>query len=237
MQNRREFMTSMTAAGVLTLGTARLANATESKVMVSVLTAKRPHGVSYLEGTLASVDRELSCDKLLVWDASPNEEAPIVPTGWKLEIEPARAHKLDTYYPDNKIPAWRAINIAAESGYDLLFLEDDVRGLHPGVFKQMAGYQVPDTVAFTSFFTKFRAPGLHPAIDFQMSQAIKIPNRSLRILAKASEIDPYRWEITTGVDIAIAQFGSVFNWNYEQTENLIEHIGLWSAAHPTQPNK
>ena len=61
---------------------------------------------------------------------------------------------------------------------------------------------------------------------------MKIPARSLEWLARAPEIDPGLWLRTTGVDIAIRQLGARAGWRYEQTENLIEHIGLWSTAHP-----
>jgi hypothetical protein len=155
----------------------------------------------------------------------------VVEDGWTSAVVPTRARSRGRL-PDNKIPGWVAITTAATMGADLLFLEDDIRPLHPGAFAAMAAHAVPDDAGFTSFFSRRRPPGMHRADQFQLSQALKIPLRSLRVLANAERTDPFQWSMVVGVDIAISVFGRMAGWRFEQTPNLVEHIGLWSAANP-----
>lgn len=227
MITRRTFIGAAVASGAMlaSSGTARAA----SPLLISVITCPRPRGVSYLAGTLASVDAELACDRLLVCDG----DAVIAPAGWSVETIAPRARRV-SILPDNKEPGWVAIGAALARGADLLFLEDDIRPLHRGAFAAMAAHQVPDGVAFTSFFSRLRAPGVHRAEQFQLSQALKIPHRSLRVLADAEKTDPLQWSLVVGVDIAISAFGRMADWRFEQMPNFIEHIGLWSAANPTR---
>jgi hypothetical protein len=211
--------------------------ATNQPLVVSMTTCRRPHGVSYLEGSLKAVDADLTAyQRLLICDGEfPEALTP----GWLPIVLPQQA-KRNTNLPDNKQVGWVAIRFAAMIGADLLFLEDDIRPLQAGAFSSMVAHQVPDQVAFTSFFrgSMNRPEGIHPAGEFQMSQAVKIPLRSLQVLARANEIDRERWQGVTGVDIEIAEIGSISHWKFEQTGNLIEHIGLWSASHPNNdPNR
>lgn len=196
-------------------------------LLASVITCPRPHGVSYLAGTLAAVDAELSCKKLLICDG----DASPAPPGWDVEALGPRVRQAGVL-PDNKEPGWVAIRAALAQGADLLFFEDDIRPLRRGVFAAMAGHEVPSGAAFTSFFSRRRALGIHAVGDFQLSQALKIPNRSLRVLADAEKTDQLQWSMVVGVDIAIAAFGQMARWRFEQAPNFIEHIGLWSAANP-----
>ena len=226
MQTRREFIAGAVAGAAL-LG-AREARAADRPLLVSVITCRRPRGVSYLEGTLTAIDRELSGDRLLVCDG----EAVEAPVGWLTTVVPPR-QRARGVLPDNKLPGWIAIRTALEMGSDLLFLEDDIRPLHRGAFAEMAAHRVPNDAGWSTFFSRWREPGIYPAADFMFSQAVKIPHRSLAILAEAERIDPLQWRLVTGVDIAIAAFGRIARWSFEQRENLVEHIGLYSAANPT----
>ena len=229
MTTRREFIAGGVAVGVALAG-ARAAASDTRPLLVSVITCPRPHGVSYLRGTIASVDAGigLGVQRLLVCDGA-REEAP----GWEVAEMPDRQRQRGAL-PDNKDVGWVAIRAAFEAGADLLFLEDDIRPLpgHRDAFAAMVAHTVPTDAAFTSFFSKFNPAGRYDSGRFEMSQSVKIPARSLEWLARAPEIDPGLWLRTTGVDIALGLLGARAGWRYEQTENLIEHVGLWSAAHP-----
>lgn len=236
--DRRTFLAGV-AAATLTGGASRTARASGGALLVSVLTCRRPHGVSYLRGTLASIDAEISADvpRLLVCDG---EEPSALGTGvvttctwnWTSAVVPARARRPGRL-PDNKIPGWVAIRAAWTMGMDLLFCEDDIRPLRRGAFAEMAAHEVPQDAAFTSFFARDRAAGRYGAREFMYSQAVKIPHRSLGALVEAEQRKSFQWQLVVGVDLAISAVGAVNGWTFEQTDNLVEHIGLYSAANPT----
>lgn len=230
MTTRREFIAGGVAAGVA-LASARVEASEAHPLLVSVITCPRPHGASYVAGTLAAVDAgvPLSVRRLLICDGA----RPAVPSGWEAVDVPPRSRR-NGALPDNKDVGWLAIMAAAAAGADLLFLEDDIRPLpdHRDAFARMAAHEVPSGAAFTSFFSKFNPAGCYDSGRFEMSQAVKIPARSLAWLARGPGVDPGLWLRTTGVDIAIGQLGARAGWRYEQTDNLVEHIGMWSAAHP-----
>lgn len=226
MHDRRDFLAGVAAIAVA--GSALPARAAERPLLVSVTTCRRPHGASYLDGTLASIDAEIGVDvpRLLVCDG---EE--VRADGWTSETVPARARRPGRL-PDNKVPGWVPIRTAWEMGADLLFCEDDIRALRRGAFAAMVAHEVPGDVAFTSFFAPGRAPGRHRARDFMYSQAVKIPHRSLGVLADAAQRLPFQWSLVVGVDLAIGAVGGFHGWTFEQTPNLVEHVGLYSAANP-----
>jgi hypothetical protein len=116
-----------------------------------------------------------------------------------------------------------------------LFLEDDVRPLRPGVFREMLCREVPSWAAFVSFFHPTNRPGRYPVRDFTMSQAVLFPARSLRWLVDAS--DRYRgdWEAVVGVDLAISVLGRIDGLEYELAENAVAHVGVVSAANDGKP--
>lgn len=228
MVTRRTFLGAAAVCGAVLTPTGP-AHAASAPLLISVLTCRRPRGVSYLAGTLASVDVDVdtSVSRLLVCDGDE-----VIADGWTSAVVPPRP-RASGRLPDNKVPGWVAIKTAAAMGADLLFLEDDIRPLHRGAFAAMVAHEVPAGAAFASFFSRMRTPGMHGVADFQLSQAVKIPNRSLGVLANAEKSDPLQWSMVIGVDIAISAFGRSAGWRFEQTQNFIEHIGLWSAANPT----
>jgi hypothetical protein len=228
MHDRRTFLAGM-AAAVVAGGQVRIARASQSGgLLVSVLTCPRPRGVSYLDGTLKSIDAEVAADvpRLLVCDG---EE--VLADGWTSAVVPARP-KCRGKLPDNKFPGWVALRAAWAMGADLMFCEDDIRALHPGAFAAMVEHEVADDMAFTSFFARERPAGSHPVREFMYSQAVKIPHRSLGYLVDADKQKPFLWSLVAGVDLAIGTIGGFYRWKFEQTPNLVEHIGLWSAANP-----
>jgi hypothetical protein len=115
-------------------------------------------------------------------------------------------------------------------------LEDDARPVDENSLLDTLNYSVPPQVAFTSFHrSSYTTPGIHPARMFVMSQAIKIPARSLPWLLKWREVCWGDWNVIVGVDLAIAEAGHNNGWLYEQTErNYFDHVGLVSAARPSQ---
>jgi hypothetical protein len=242
MTTRREFIGGAAAAAV-TLAGRRAKAGGERPLLVSVITAPRPRHASYVVGTLAAADAGLppAVRRLLICDGPWTAIQPPPATWERVDLgERARRHGP---LPDNKTPGWLAIRAAAAAGADLLFLEDDIRPLgrrrgddfvagRGNAFEYMAGHDVPPEVAFTSFFSAQRGPGIYGADAFQMSQAVKIPHRSLDWLVRAPAIEQLTWTEVVGVDLAIAHLGRAAGWRFEQTSNLVEHIGLWSAAHP-----
>lgn len=194
-------------------------------LLVSVLTCPRPGGVSYLAGTLAAVDAELpGVRKLVIFDGG----TPASRDGWTVATYPARPPRPPHGYQDNREPAWVAIWAAFSSGSDLLFLEDDIRPIAPGSFAAMAQHEVVDICAFASFHHLNRAPGVYDVASFNMSQAVLVPWRSLSTLwTRRHEVGRATW-----VDLAIAEVGRRAGWRFEQTENLVRHVGTISAAMP-----
>jgi len=227
MLKRREFIQAgggMLAAGSAAAGE-RPPRPRERPLLVSVLTCPRPGGVSYVEGTLAAVDAELGGDvrRVLVCDGP----APAHPVGWTELLVPPR-EKVRAELPDNKAPGWVAMWAAYAQGADLLFLEDDIRPVRPGAFAAMAQHQVAAGCAFTSFYHRLRAPGIHDAAAFNMSQAVLIP--WFRLVALWSQRN--NLSTVVGVDLGIAEVGRRAGWRFEQTAPLIAHVGTLSAAMP-----
>lgn len=178
--------------------------------MISIITCKRPGGVSYVEGLLGSLEKEGLRAEVFV-----DEPGPI------------------GVRPDNKRVGWKALEAAYEIGEDLLFLEDDARPLFPGAIAAAVAYPVPEWAAWSSL-CDCRDTGWTrtPAIYFQMSQAVKIPNRSLYPLLQLPRLNRGDWDAVTGFDIAMAVTGHAAGWLYEQGRKCFEHIGYVSAAHP-----
>lgn len=242
MSTRREVIRGAAVAAIALVG--RRARAGSARpLLVSVITAPRPRHASYVVGTLAAVDAGLpeEARRLLICDG-PWTAPQIPPVRWE-RIDLGERSRRHGSLPDNKAPGWVAIRTAAAVGTDLLFLEDDIRPLghrqgdarsseRGNAFEYMAAHEVPADVAFTSFFSAQRQPGRYDADAFQMSQAVKIPHRSLDWLVRAPAIEQLTWTEVVGVDLAIAHLGRAAGWKFEQTSNLVEHIGLWSAAHP-----
>lgn len=178
--------------------------------MISILTCPRPDGVSYVEPLLEAIQAEL-----------PDERLEIV-------------RDVPTSPPNNKHTGWRALALAAEHGEDLLFLEDDVRPAFPGALAAAAAYEVPAWAAFTSLHQPRPAAtlGAIAALVFQMSQAVKIPRRSLDWLLRFPTTARGDWEAATGFDLALAAAGRAAAWSYEQAESYFRHVGVVSAARP-----
>ena len=95
-------------------------------LLVSVITCPRPHGVSYLRGTIASVDAGigLGVQRLLVCDGA-REEAPQAGRSPRCRTASDSAARR---CPTTKTSGgWRS-GPRSEAGADLLFLEDDILG-------------------------------------------------------------------------------------------------------------
>jgi hypothetical protein len=134
---------------------------------------------------------------------------------------------------DNKHVGWKAIEKAAQLGEDLLFLEDDVFPADNSSVADALCHVVPDGCGFSSFHRSRRTtPGIHDAANFIMSQAVKIPVRSLPHLLSWRKISSGDWEAIGGFDTALAAAGGAARWKYEQTDrNHFLHVGEVSAVH------
>jgi hypothetical protein len=200
------------------------------KPLVTVLTCPRPNGVSYLEGTLDAIDAELGDHRRLLICDGP---APTARADWDAIVAPPRTRRSIHALPDNKIPGWMALEAAAHAGSDLLFCEDDIRPAVPGAFRKMASYCCTAQADFTTFFgATRRLPGIYKGRDFQLSQAVLLPRRIVQRLLAARIRAPGDWEPVTGIDIAIGVLANCEGMHFEQTADLVRHVGLWSAAMP-----
>lgn len=133
---------------------------------------------------------------------------------------------------DNKHIGWKVLERAERTGEDLLFLEDDVRPVDSTSLLAALNHQIPAGCGYTSFHrSKWTTPGIHDSNKFMMSQAIKIPARSLPHLISWRRICSGDWEAVIGFDTALAVAGSNARWKYEQTErNYFDHVGEVSAV-------
>jgi hypothetical protein len=198
--------------------------------MISVLTCPRPTGVSYLEPLLYVINK-----------VCPNETKVLICDGPKLDVPDWHILQAPPFYQrrgmDNKFPGWMAFEYANQIGQDLLFLEDDVRPVNDQFLLEAVHYQVPSNVSYSSLHkSKLTTTGIQPSARFMMSQAVKIPFRSLPWLLRWPVHSSGDWEAITGVDLAIAMAGNCNGWLYEQTElNYFDHIGTISAARPGMP--
>lgn len=221
--SRRGFVGSLAMAA----GIPRLARGAAPEPMISVLTCPRPGGASYLEQTLGEVERDCpDALKVIVCDGRE-----VTRPGWTSMVVPPRARAPGAV--DNKAPGWVPIWTAFAAGRDLLFLEDDVSGLAPGAFRQMLEHRPQDGVAFTSFYHRTRRPGVYQVGDFDMSQALKIPARTVAALWDFKVTGPPGdWANVVGVDLAIAVALKPRGWRYELAPSLVAHVGAVSAVAP-----
>lgn len=184
--------------------------------MIAVLTCPRPGDVSYLDGLLELLARDVPKEQLLV----VHDEK-----GWR-EMP-----------PNNRGAAWKALEAAARVGADLLFLEDDVRPRSPYCLRIAVDYPVPPVAAFSALYTPPEAPqiGIRPAAGFKHPQALKIPGRSLDWLIAFADHQFALWASIVGFGPALAAAGAAAGWLYEQLpHSLFDHIGVVSAARPSR---
>lgn len=198
--------------------------------MISVLTCPRPGGVKYLYPLLDVVSKTCPNEKKLLFCDGSNEEWP----GWQTVSLDLSGEKMGIN--DNKFASWRAFEHAHALGDDLLFLEDDIVPVDATSVMDAVNHAVPAECAFTSFHrSRWTVPGIHPGTAFMMSQAVKIPLRSLKHLVDWQRMSRGDWEAIRGVDAAIAVASRSASWQYEQTErNYFDHVGEISAVRNDQ---
>ena len=193
--------------------------------MISVITCPRPGGVKYLYPLLDAVNRQCphACLGFSFCDGTSE-----VREGWRSEtcVLPGKVDPRD-----NKHVGWEALERAAQLDEDLLFLEDDVFPVDDSAVADAISHVVPDGCGYTSFHRSRRTtPGIHSAAGFMMSQAVKIPMRSMAHLLSWRKISSGDWEAVRGFDVALAVAGHDARWKYEQTErNYFLHVGEVSA--------
>lgn len=192
--------------------------------MISVITCPRPGGVKYLYPLLDAVNLQCpSITKIILCDGIVEHW-----DGWNSETV-SLLGKIDSQ--DNKHIGWEALEKASQLGEDLLFLEDDVFPVDSSSITDALCHVVPDGCGYSSFHRSRRTvPGVRDAGLFLMSQAVKIPRKSLPHLLSWRKISSGDWEAIKGFDAALAVAGRAANWNYEQTErNYFFHVGEISA--------
>lgn len=146
-----------------------------------------------------------------------------VPFGWRV-VETEKSH------PDNGAAYRRLLELADGDGQGALVLEDDVIPA-AGALELVRRLQVPDEVAFVSFFECwFRREAPHalvrlPASAWVYAQAVGFPARTVKWLAAAD------WDLGIGADVNIATIlrGSDCAVHLPA---LFQHAGRTSTAHP-----
>lgn len=194
--------------------------------MIAVLTHPRP-GASYLADTLASTDASATGRRVVVSDSL--EPVGELPPGWEL----AAFERPATPTPDNRWTLWRALEIAAESGDDLIAVEDDVRWCKNGArFAEVL--PVPGDVAWVSLFdvgsTWEMGHGLWTSRrpeNFIYAQAIKFPHRTCLVLKRLGCAMFDR----VGSDSQLGALGMWLGLSYAVfVPSLVQHVGAVSAV-------
>ena len=194
--------------------------------MISIITCPRPAGVKYLHPLLAVINEVCPTERRFVFCDGSAEFWP----GWCSEsFEFVEKNGL----PDNKYVGWKALEKAERLGEDLLFLEDDVRPASSSSLLAALAHEVPSECGYASLHrSRWTTYGIHDSSKFMMSQAVKIPARSLHHLVSWRRSYSGDWEAITGFDVALAVAGSNARWKYEQTErNYFDLVGEVSAVH------
>lgn len=195
-------------------------------MLISVITSPRPNKVSYVENTLGYIDLEVDVNvpRVLICHGG---RPVIVPKIWKIFDVP-----FETKHVDNKFSGWAALNAASVLSSDLLFLEDDIKPVRSGSFNEALNHEVPEWAAFSSFFHAIKSPGCYPCSKFTMSQALKIPLRTVKYLLSAQRGFMGNWWASRGIDLIIGQFCKFNQFEFEQTENKVKHVGVVSICSP-----
>lgn len=148
-----------------------------------ISTTIRPEGADYFTDTIKVVSEQLGASEVekIVYSDGPFDKT--LPEGWTL---------VKTEESVGTLPSLKAIaNIAKEKKSDLLMLEDDLI-LAPDAVSKMLSYEVPDNLAFVSFFDFYTPAGHADGLEergFETGkplqsgvQAVKFPLRSLEYL-------------------------------------------------------
>ena len=144
-------------------------------------TTTRPAGADYFGATLAQLEaagaKGLPADSKVIYSDGPFERPR--PAGWRV-IETPRAE-------GTRPVLKRACELARAAGRDLVFFEDDLQ-VAAGAVEQICAFEVPEELAFVSFFDSVTPPGaaaglhvydLRDPAPYWGLQAVRIPARSL----------------------------------------------------------
>ena len=196
-------------------------------MLISIITSSRPDGISYVENTIKYIDNEVEYNIPRVLICHGGRPRGPIPWNWRIIDLP-----FETKHIDNKYSGWEALRAASELQTDLLFLEDDIKPSRKGSFNEMLAHEVPDGLAFTSFFHAIYPKGNYPCNKFNMSQAVKIPLRTVEYLLGSQKGFMGNWWANRGIDLIIGQFCHFNQMRYEQTDNKIKHVGVVSICSP-----
>lgn len=201
--------------------------------MVVVMTTRRPHGVSYLAGTLLSIGR-FDAREMKILSDGPLTGSPI-PAGWSVEERPWRGAR---------VTGWECLRLALEADVeDLILLQDDIV-VCDGGGSVMDECPVPDDCIATTFYSMSSLPRLQPKnpgaarlIVVQASgtaQALKLPRRSIEYLCQ-QDLHSSHGRIADGphqfddVMFALARKSQWPNVAH-LVPNVVRHIGQISAC-------
>lgn len=191
--------------------------------MIAILTTDRP-GVSYLAQTIADVDSSATGARVVISDAGNPDVPAHWETCWFRKPAPSAPGR-----NENKWSTWRAFELAALYGEDLVVLEDDIRLCHRAA-ERMDRFVMPSDLAFVSFFANHGGP---PGLArwrphaFQLAQAVKYSLATCRTLLSL------RGEITGGDrtgEAHVARIAAELGWMFGiYHPSLVQHVGAVSS--------
>jgi len=195
--------------------------------VIAVLTD--PRRPQHLAATLAGIDSSAaSRARVVVVDGAA---APDLPPGWRAELAPKPPR---TRPAENKWATWRAFELAAAAGEDLLFFEDDVAGC-PGAAAYAEEVRVPTDCALLMLYAPWGDGAFPPRIwryhasQFSFCQALKIPLPTCQKLAAARR-EMERLE-EGGSDECIRAIGGDLDWLVGMhVPGLYQHVGMKSIV-------
>lgn len=192
--------------------------------MIVVLTD--PRRTEYLAQTLASVDQSATDPQRIVLVDGLSVSAPDT---WRVVAAPKPASASPR---QNRWTTWRAFELAAEAGEDLLLFEDDVQGcLNATAYAETL--PVPVDCAFLSLYAPWGDASFMPGIwryhsaNFSFCQALKVPLRTCQVLAEARQ--EMETSASGGSDECIREIGGRREWLVGvHYPGLFQHVGMSS---------
>lgn len=209
------------------------------RTIVAVTTTLRA-GSDYLPATIEQLE-EAGAKSLRTADKLLYSDGPLVhrPAGWTIIESPAAQ--------GSRAAFWEVLRMVYhQHDVDLVAFEDDLLACRNAV-TAMINFEVPQDLAFVSFFDNITPAGAPPGMrryvfggaqDFWGAQAIKIPHRSLKYLvdAKESAFPKPREGRHQGRDVAmqlcfmnspLKQWGTWF-------PHFLQHVGDESVVNSTR---
>jgi hypothetical protein len=200
--------------------------------MIAVITTNRNQ--DYLAETIRQIDESARSKKKVVILDSHKPAPPDFPVNRSWEVI---QYLKPTYHRHNKWVGWKAFEVAAESGEDLCFFEDDLE-LGKNVALYIENFKIPEEMAFVAFFDSYLPKTIPMGLwrihghAFQMSQAVKFRADKIKdFLAYRNSPSWQRLMAVIGFDEMIKHCAieNKFHYGIHQP-SLVQHVGAVSAV-------